>query len=214
MIVVEQTRGTPEWRAAHIGCITPSDCSALLARTDTKKHRALIERLVLDSEHIDNHVVEHPDPWKEEHEVALTAALASFRKRWPKRTLHTVGFVRSSEFSWLGASPHALIGRNCVLLIRTHTTLRGFHTYREFVAERARQQLLMFVVDATRCEVFDYWDGGGTVPDKWRMRSVQFDREWLIERVLPRMVTVWDEVGAALKSRSLRDQEVATRAPP
>ena len=104
MIVVEQHRGTPEWRAAHAGHITPSDCPALLARPETKKHRALIERLVLDSEHIDNHVVEHPDPWHEEHELALAAGLDYFRQCHPQTPVRTVGFVQSSEFKrWLAA---------------------------------------------------------------------------------------------------------------
>lgn len=208
MIIVEKERGTPAWRAAHAKHITPSDSDALLARENTKLHRALVERLVLDFEGIGDHRVDNPEPWTEAHEDALIAALAIYRKEHRRAKLVTVGFIESVKNSWLGASPHALIDDDGVLLLRPHRTLRGFHTFRDSVRDRARAQLLMLATRRAWCDVVDIWDGRGSVPDKVKVKRVAFDHEWLLERVFPRIRSVWHEVEATLATRSLRDHRV------
>lgn len=209
MIVVEHARGTPEWRAAHAGHITPSDCPELLAGVKTKGHRALVERLVLDFEGLGNHTVDDPDPWAIEHEESLVAALSIYRKARPGTEVELVGFIESRTHSWLGASPHALLDDDGVLLLRPHRTLRGFYTFREAMPNRARVQLLMFATRRGWCDSVDVWDGKAAVPDKCNVRRVMFDREWLTEHVLQRVTSFWHEVEEMLK---VRRQGVAARS--
>jgi hypothetical protein len=191
-------RGTQQWREAHRGVITPSDAPAFLARVGTKARARLVDRLVLDVEGHGLHTDEFPEPWAERHEQDLIAALAAFKRARPSDRVVAGGLVVHPAFSWLAASPHALVNDDGTAWLRYRSTLRSLFARRGFltIANRARVQLELFVTGRAWCDVVDYWNGGGLVPDKLDVFRVERDNEWLQERVFPPLVALWRDVTA------------------
>jgi hypothetical protein len=176
---------------------------AVLARRGTRKYSELIERLVLDFEGHGLHTDEHPDPWAEQHEVELAAAVASFRALTGRR-VDLVGYCEDDALTWLGCTPHALVDADAVLYARCRQHLR---TLREraaqiSTAEHARVQVLLHVTGRAHCHVFDFWDShSGGLYDQTHVQMVLRDREYFDAVILPRCTQVWADVGLRLNER-------------
>lgn len=194
-------RNSPEYRQAKHGRVTASDAGALMAADGTKRHRDLIERLVLDREGIPDHRDEQAEPWEDAHELALVAALAAY-KRLGDATAVPGGLCVSRQLSWLAASPHALIDGGAVLF-RPHVSLRAFHGKAGTLdrAWRVRTQITCFVCEVPAVELVDFWDGLSRVPDRLEAQRIGFDYPWLSTAVLPRLVSLWQDVDRRLRER-------------
>ncbi len=195
MIELTTERGTPEWRLAHRGRLTASDMPALFTRRGSKTYDRLVERLVLDFEGVGLHTDEHPDPWAEAHEVELTGAVARYGRAMPGSTIARTGFIQDSLFTWLGATPHALVDTAGCVYVRCRRHLRTWHEKKSVleVADMARVQITMRVCDRAWCDVVDYWDGGSGI-DKIARRRVPVDPAFFTVEVLPRCVLFWQSV--------------------
>lgn len=201
MRVLTDERGTPLWRELHHRRVSASDAEALLARRDSKRYRSLVERLVLDFE-VPDHRTEHPDPWHETHEERLRAGLAEYRRRTRQSVLAT-GLCAADTMPWLCASPHGLIGHRGCVHIRPRRSMRSFHSAQGEVSERerARLELVMFVCDREWIDVVDYWDGEGRVPDLFNRKRMTHSFDWLGDNVLPRLITLWQDVKLQRQAR-------------
>lgn len=207
MIEITAARGTPEWRAAHRGHITASDATAIMAAPGTKRRNALIDRLVLDFEHVDDHRDEEPDPWMVQHEQEIVIGVSAYARAaqtacWP------CGMIGSSVLSWLVASPHALTIEGAVLIRSRHS----MKAYREKLghmskADRAKAQLVAWVCDREWCDVVDYLDQRGLADDQLSVVRIPFDQEWLLGTVVPKLVTVWQAVQLQLSTRRRLTQQ-------
>lgn len=202
MIVLVPERGTEAWRAAHRGHICASDAAGILASPGTDRYNELVRRLVLDFEGHGLHTDEHPEPWAERHEDDLRGAVASYRRK-TGRDVEVPGFVTHDQHTWLGCSPHGLIGSSGMLHFRVRESLRTWHNRAEVTrADRARVQLSMFICGRTWCDVIDYWNGGGVVADRMREQRVEFDHLWLLSAVIPRVRSLWNSVRSSLRERA------------
>jgi hypothetical protein len=201
-MILTTTRGDEAWRRAHRGKITPSDAAAFLARPGTRRRRALVERLVLDVEGVEQHTDEHPDPWAEQHEVDVRVAIAAYRRETGASVV-TPGMIGSDVLTWLACSPHGL-GDGGVVHTRTRRTARVFHVERGKMrlADRVRAQLTAWICDAAWCDVVDVWVPGYGLPDRQCIVREIASHEWVSENVLPQLTTVWRDVAASLQARS------------
>ncbi len=213
MIVLVPERGTEMWRAAHRSHICASDSKLFMARPGTKAYTSLVNRLVLDFEGHGLHTDETPDPWEEQHEIDLIAALAHYR-RSTQRSVITTGFVTHSKFTWLGASPHGFLGSRGLLHFRIRKSLRAWHAHpAPNRSELARLQLSMAICDRNWCELVDYWSGEGRVPDRMTSRRIEFDHTWLLTNAFPRLVALWDQIRRELRKRESDDVRAAAVNP-
>jgi hypothetical protein len=201
MQILTTERATPEFYRAHRKRISAGDVPAAIARRGTKKRDALIDRLAIDFEGIENHTDDYPDPWTIRHESVLDAAVTHYATITGD-VLEFVGFVVSDSISWLGASPHALTPTACIH-IRERTTLRSYKEKRGHIsgAELARFQTTMFVCDRPTCDVIDFWFGGDDAPNRISRHRLEFNYSWFSENVLSRLTFVWRDVAARIKSR-------------
>lgn len=204
MIVVTADRGTPEWRQAHRCKVSASDMRALLARRTSKRYGALVERLVYDFEGIGQHTDEHPDPWAEQHELDLTAGVARYaRAIGPDGfKVQRIGLCQDATFSWLVASPHALVDNYGCLQLRIRKRARSWHEKHAAIAdaELARAQVTMRVCGREWCDLVDVWDAGDGL-GKISRRRLHFDAKFFLEKVVPACVRFWQDVGAARAER-------------
>lgn len=204
MIELCATRGTPEYRAARRNTVSASDARAFMAGDGTQARRALVERIVLDREGVDDHTVEHPDPWIERQEQAIVAARAAYAR---DRGIDVLpgGLYAHEALSWLVASPHGVTDAGAILC-RPRTSLRSFISDAGSVDRvwRVRSQLTAFVVGVAWVDVVDFWDGLGRVPDRLTVHREVIDAEWIASAVLPRLVSLWDAVRVRLRDRAQR----------
>jgi len=195
MIVIEPHGMPGEFiRKAHACRISASDMRNALAGRETKAHRQLIDRLVLDFEGVQNHTDEFPDPWHDEHDAAVAGALRLY-KLSAEADVEQIGFVIDEDFSWLACSPHALVGHNGCVHVRWRRTLRNLkEAGRPDRYELARLHVVMRVCDREWCDLVDFWDGGDVTLDQLRVQRVPFDRVFFTDTVLARLVIVWQTV--------------------
>lgn len=201
MIVLTPDRGTPEWRAAHRCRVGASDVPAILAGRGRKVYQKLVDRLVLDFEGVENHVVEHPDSWHEEHEDEIKFAVSRYGNLTGE-TLERVGCVQHPKMTWLVASPHALVGETGCVHVRTRAHLRTWrerHTELSRV-EFARVQTVMCVCERAWCDVVDYWHGGDV--ERIARQRVDVDAKFFTEDVLPRAAVLWQDVASRRAERA------------
>lgn len=201
MVILTAERGTPEWRAAHRMKLSASDMPALFSRRGCKTWARLVERVVLDFEGIDQHTDEHPDPWAETHEIEINAAVARYVKATGS-TVSRVGLCGDSLFTWLAASPHALVDETGVMYARIRRHARTWtERHRKLtMAEVARIQVTMRVCERAWCDVVDYWDAGEF--DKISRQRVELDPGFFTEHFLPRAVLFWQAVAQMRQTRA------------
>lgn len=214
MIIVTAERGTAEWREAHRRRLTGSDMDDLFARRGTKTYARLVERMVLDFEGLGLHTDEHPDPWAEAHEIDIGIALARYRAAMPACDVQRIGLCQDSLFSWLAASPHALVDTDGCVHVRVRRYLRTWNDRRAETLkppELARLQVAMRVCDRAWCDVVDYWNGGDGL-DRISRRRVPFDARFFLEEIVPRAVLFWQQVSQVRVARAQR-KEVPEPAP-
>jgi hypothetical protein len=204
MQVITRERNNREWREAHRKHITASDIPAALARRESLRYQQLVERLALDFEGIGLHSEESPDSWHEQHEQLIAKGIATYRLRERQSVLST-GFCVSDNFSWLGASPHGLIGLRGAIHIRPRRSLRSFMEKRSHVsaADRARLHTIMFVCDREWIDLVDVWDGDARVPDRLHRKRVAFEYSWFSDIVLTRLITLWRDVAGVIDRRKM-----------
>lgn len=193
-------RGTQEWREAHSRRLSASDIGSALARRGTKRYASLVERLVLDFEIGADHRTEHPDPWAEQHAIDLVAALAIYRKA-SRADIVEPGLLACESLPWLIATPHALVGDDGCLWLRTHRTMRGLHGRKFTTRDRARSEITMFVCGRSWIDVADTYDGRGEWQDRIEIKRHPFNYDWLSDNVLPRLVTLWGDVRESIDRR-------------
>ena len=199
-------RGDADWRAALRCKIGTSDAKAGLAAAGTARRNALVERLVLDAEGIDNHRYEQPDPWEAAHEIQLRQAVAAYRTAFPSAGLATAPtLIVSPAFPWLVATPHALTDK-AVVLFRIRQKLITWRTKKGGLtrAERAKAMLLAWVCARDFVELVDFWSGEAAVDDRLAITVLEADEGWLFEVVVPKLLAVWSAVQRRLDSRSRR----------
>lgn len=201
MIVLCRERDTPAWRQAHRGKVSASDARAIMAADGTKLRRALVERIVLDREGVDQHTDEHPDPWRDAHEASLRCALGAYRAQVGQ--IDPAPLCASSELTWLLAAGHGVVDGGLVLF-RCRETLHAYSARagRMDRATRVRTQLTAFVCEVARIDVVDFLDGLGRIEDRLAVTRVWADRPWLEATVWPRLVSLWGAVSARLRERA------------
>ncbi len=192
MIELTAERGTPEWRAAHRCKISASDAGAFMAAAGTKARQALIDRLLLDFQGIDDHRDDHPDPWMEQHEVELKAAVEAYGKsrRVPVRT---PGLIGSDTLSWLVCSPHGLT-ESAVIMTRTRRTMQAWAEgrWRFSRAERVKAQLTAWICGLPFVRVVDVCFYGTRV--RLHVHEEHTSFEWLSATALVKLVSVWNDL--------------------
>jgi hypothetical protein len=202
VIVVAAERGTPGWREAHRRRLCASDMPALFTRRGCKTYTALVDRLVLDFEGVGLHTDEHPDPWHEQHEIDLVAGVARYGRCLGTSTITRVGFVQDDLFTWLGASPHALVDEDGCVLVRCRRTAKSWHENHAEIStpEIARAQVTMRVCGRDWCDVVDVWDPGDGL-GRISRRRVPYSQRFFLEDVVPKCVLLWQAVAAARRLR-------------